>query len=393
MSDRRTEAAATLARLGLDPDAVGSGRVPETALRALIAGPEGVRLANALGEFPEPPVAALLVALEPHAHERATRKEIRRALYRLRQRGVPIAEPPAPAPRAVPLFGAPEPSAWLTAFGGGGDRIMWLERPLLEGGSLFVYAHVHEPRGLLDVSVAEAGRKRLREVKDRVAAEIGVTLVPTDWRVVDALLVEASGRSASGERRRDYLRVRPRITTDPQRPPAEPVSARVEAPGAEEAAALAVGSDTLFAEPEFRGWGPDAEEAAPFVAELTGLRDSPIVLTPLQQEDRVREIMRRAADGLVPPLARRLEGTAYVLAETGRTEVARRALAIARMLRERPGDAAEVPFVRLFIQRALGGYLAADEARRDEERRSSLVVTPGEFLRDRSSSRPGRTRG
>jgi hypothetical protein len=254
---------------------------------------------------------------------------------------------------------------------------------------------VHEPRGLLDVSVGEAGRKRLRELKERVAAELKVTLVPAEWRVIDALLVEASERSAAGERRRDYLRVRPRITPDPPRAPAEPVSARVEPPGPEEAAALAAASETLIADPAFHGWGPDPDEAAPFVGELTGLRESPIVLTPLQQEERVREVVGRAVDALAPPLvlARRLEGTAYVLAETGRAEIARRALGTARLLRDRPDDAADLPFVRIFAQRALGGFLAADDARREEERRGALVVTPGEFLRDRSSSRPGRTRG
>jgi hypothetical protein len=272
---------------------------------------------------------------------------------------------------------------------------MWLERPLLEGGTLFVYAHVHEPRGLLDVSVSEAGRKRLRELKERVAAELKVTLVPADWRVVDALLVEASERSPTGESRRDYLRIRPRITADPPRPPGEPVSSRVDAPGADEAAALAAASETLFAEPEFQNWGPDPEEAAPFIAELTGVRDSPIVLSPVQQEGRAREIVGRAVEALAPPLvmARRLEGTAYVLAQAGRTEVARRALGVARSLRDHPTDAAAIPFVAIFVHRALGGILAAEDARHAEERRGSLVVTPGEYLRDRSSSRPGRTRG
>jgi hypothetical protein len=395
VSDRRTEAAATLAGLGLDPEAVAAGRAPETALRELIAGPEGARLASALGELAEPAVAALLVGLEPYARDRGARKEVRRALYRLRQRGVPVPEPPVAAGRSIAAVAAPEPSAWLPAFGGGGDRIMWLERPLLEGGALFVYAHVHEPRGLLDVSVAEAGRKRLRELKERVAAELKVTLVPADWRVIDALLVEASERSAAGESHRDYLRIRPRITPDPPRPPAEPVSPRVDPPAAEEAAALAAASEALFAEPEFQSWGPDPEAAAPFIAELTRVRESPIVLTPLQQEDRAREIVGRAVAALAPPpvMARRLEGTAYVLAQAGRTEVARRALGVARVLRDHPADAVTVPFVGVFVHRALGGFLAADDARREEERRSSLVVTPGEFLRDRSSSRPGRTRG
>src|SRR5439155_1731731 len=93
----RDEAAATLARLGLDHEAVRAGRVGADAVAPLLAGADGAALAVALGELPSPEVAALLVALEPRAGERAVRKEIRRALYRLRQRGVPVPEPPAPA--------------------------------------------------------------------------------------------------------------------------------------------------------------------------------------------------------------------------------------------------------------------------------------------------------
>src|SRR5439155_392030 len=81
------------------------------------------------GDLPSPEVAALLVALEPRAGERAVRKEIRRALYRLRQRGVPVPEPPAPAgtPRTP---AAPEAEGFLSLFDGRGDRLIWIVRPL-----------------------------------------------------------------------------------------------------------------------------------------------------------------------------------------------------------------------------------------------------------------------
>jgi len=102
VSARGDEAAATLARLGLDHEAVRAGRVGADAVAPLLAGADGAALAVALGELPSPEVAALLVALEPRAGERAVRKEIRRALYRLRQRGVPVPEPPAPAAAAGP---------------------------------------------------------------------------------------------------------------------------------------------------------------------------------------------------------------------------------------------------------------------------------------------------
>jgi len=221
-------------------------------------------------------------------------------------------------------------------------------------------------------------------------------LVAADWRTLDGVLVEAHERAGGGTtRERDYLRLRPRLTGEPPRPPAEPVSARVTAPGAEESAALAAGSAALLEEPELRPWFPPPEAAAPFVEEIAALRDSPIVLSRVAQEERVREVLRRAAATLFPSavLARRLEGTAYLLAETGRSLAARRALAVALLLRARAADAMEIPLVALLVERAVGGLLAEESARAEEERRGSLVVTPGQFLRDRSSSRRGRTPG
>ena len=393
MSARRDEAAATLARLGLDPEGVQAGRVAADAVVPLLAGADGAALAAALGELPSPAVAALLVALEPRAGERAVRKEIRRALYRVKQRGVAIPEPPAPAAAPRPASG--EAEGLLSLFDGRGDRLLWIIRPLATGGAFLVAAQVNEPEGLREVSAGEASRKHIRAARQRLESD-GMRLVAADWRTLDGLLVEAHERAGGGTtRERDYLRFRPRLTGEPPRPPAEPVSARVTAPGAEESAALAAGSAALLEESELRGWFPPPEAAAPFVEEIAGLRDSPIVLSRVAQEERVREVLRRAAATLFPSavLARRLEGTAYLLAETGRSLAARRALAVALLLRARAADAMEIPLVALLVERAVGGLLAEESARAEEERRGSLVVTPGQFLRDRSSSRRGRTPG
>jgi len=217
--------------------------------------------------------------------------------------------------------------------------------------------------------------------------------VRAEWRVIDALLVEAHSRAAAGERERDYLRVRPRLTAEDPRPPSEPVSAHVPAPAADDLAPLVAASADLLREPEILAWWPDRTTVAPFLAEIGEARESPLVLSRTQEEERVRSVLERAAAVLYPPaaFARRLVGTAYVMAETGRVAPARQALAVATRLHERPTDAGQVPLIAALVQRSLGQLLAAEEARRAEERRGSLLVTPAE-LRARSSSRPGRTR-
>jgi len=187
-------------------------------------------------------------------------------------------------------------------------------------------------------------------------------------------------------------RASPAIRRPP--PPSRCHDACVPAPRDDEAAALVAASAALVEEPELRGWYPTPEAAAPFVARITEIRESPLLVSRAAQEERVREVLGHATGALFPPpvLRRRLEGTAYVFAETGRPEAARRALAIARVLGEPRRTALDVPLVAALVERALGALLAQSTARQEETRSGALVVTPGEFLRDRASSRPARTR-
>jgi hypothetical protein len=388
----RPDARAALVALGVDADALAVGTVEAAALRPLLAGADAARLLDALGDLPSPAVAALLVALEGETADRAQRKAIRRALYRLSQRGVPTpARATAPAP-AAPRPADTDVEGWISAFDGRGERLLWLVRSTTSG-ALLVAAAANEPGGLRDVRVGETSRKQVKTGRQQLTAETGLRLVPLDWRLVDALLVEAHHRAASQERSQDYLRVRSRITDAPPLAPAEPVSARVEEPAPDERDALVATSVALLEQPEVRAWWPSPEAAAPILAEVAEVRDSPIVLAPLQQEERLEAILRRAAAQLFPPdvTARRLAGTAYVLAETGRVPAARQALAVAAALRAAPA-VADVPLLAALVRQGLGALFVGQEQQRSEERQSALVVTPGE-LRARSSTRRGRTPG
>src|SRR5439155_4369275 len=95
----------TLERLGLDAAELPAGRASDDEVLALLAGPDGVALADALGELPHPAVATLLARLEGRVAEKAVRKAIRRTLYRLSQRGVARPAPAAESER--PRVAAP----------------------------------------------------------------------------------------------------------------------------------------------------------------------------------------------------------------------------------------------------------------------------------------------
>ena len=258
MTARHAPGTETLARLGLDAAELAAGRASDDEVLALLAGPDGVALADALGELPHPAVAMLLARLEGRVAEKAVRKAIRRTLYRLSQRGVARPAPAAEPER--PRVAAPEVEGLVSAFDGRGDRILWLLRPLASG-TLLVAGQLNEPGGLRDLQVVDAARKQLRAARERLESE-NLRLVPARWAVLDALLVEAQERAGTPQPGHDYLRVRPQFTTEPAAPPAEPVSPHARPPAnVDEASALAAGSVELVEQREFRGWGPDPEAA------------------------------------------------------------------------------------------------------------------------------------
>lgn len=403
MTDRRRTAEETLVRLGLDPAAIAAGTVGADALAPLLAGADAEPLVDAIATLARTAeAAALLAALEARAPTRALRKALRRALYVVGQRGVPLPEPAAPPPAPIRLA-EPDVEGYVSQVDGRGDRLAWLVRPQPAGGVLLVAGQLNEPEGLRDVQLADVTRKQLKAARRQLERNAGLRLVPADWRVVDALLVEGHERAQHAHDRpddhahhhHDYLRLRPRLLTTAPQAAAEPVSRHVAPPAGEEAAALVADSAALLGLPELATWWPAPEALAPWIEAIGAVRESPLVVSRAAREERVAEVVRNAIRALVPAavFARRLEGTAYVLAETGRGPAARRALATAAALRAAPDRVPDVPFAVAFVERALGRVLAAASAERREAERSALVVTPGQFLRDRSRAHPGRTRG
>ena len=213
--------------------------------------------------------------------------------------------------------------------------------PRASGGTLLLAAEVNEPDRLRDVRLAEGPRAARDPRAPR--REAGLRLVAAGWRILDAL-VEAHERGGASDRSHDYLRLRPQVVTVPPLAPAEPRSALATPPRDDELPGLLAGSAELLALPELRTWWPHPDAAKPFVEEIASIRDSPLVLNRIQQEERLQAVLLRAAATLYPPavVARRLEGTAYVLAATGRVPAARQALAAAHAR----GGALDIPLLR-----------------------------------------------
>jgi hypothetical protein len=388
-------AAATLAALGVGLDQ------PLAALDRLEpawgAAPEAeARVVAALGASNEPAVAHRLSALEARS-AKSVRREIRRALYKLEQRGLWKPPTPAPPPRASELLGIHEgePEAWLSAIDAGGNRLAWLARSLGHGLATLSTV-ISDTAGMRDLHAGETTRKALAKARKDLASRHGTTLVEAPWQHVDALVADAYERAQDRSALTEYPQARTLVVPHPARGPvAAPIDALIDrAAAGDDPAALAASGEAL-GERELAGWLLPLEWLKATLDELEGAQQSVLVLSPVQKEERARVALGRAIDEILDPPERRelyagrLEETAYLLAKRGALGHARALVAAAVALRTGKAISA-IPVLAELTRASLGlaAQVHAEEAR--EQAKSSLIVSPAQALAEaqaRSRSR------
>jgi hypothetical protein len=331
--------------------------------------------------------AAMLLRMEAHASG-MLRREIRRGLFKLRQRGI---EASADVGRA-PEVSSPSPSseiglsALLSPADGDGARVVWIMKARPGAGLKRLWGLVSERDGLIGVNLANVSRKELRHERAEMERRAGIAMIDADWRVADFILCDAWRRTTASHRGeiRDFFGLRTDLIA--QSPPNElhhPIYDEFAAQLAHEP------SPDLMREPEVASWPITPAIVKPYADEIAGLRNSVIVLSRAQQEDRVVTVVERAIGELLEGeigtrLRRHLEDTAYYFARTGRPEQAAWAAAAAALLRD-GGDLKRSRFFQAFMRAQLGAIIAEEEQHQREEPR--LIMTPAEAMRAQQAAR------
>jgi len=266
---------------------------------------------------------------------------------------------------------------------GRGDQLVWLVRPAT-GGVAHLFAVINDPEGMREVDLNHVTRKALRETRRELEAKHELRLVEADWRYGDFLMDRAfrwaqqRGAGIAG----DYPGLRGQITRLPAPAELAPlVFSRLDEASVRAEPALLAQAPALFEEPEFRTWALDPEMLKPHLEQLMQVKDSPIVLSPAQQQERFESTVIRAVEEVFggerqQSWARRLFEMAYFFVASRREVAARRACATALALRESPRGGRDIPLCELMVRGSLSAYFRAAAEREQEESRSSLILTP-----------------
>jgi len=396
----RDEAAACLAALeaalaGGDPPALArvSPAALDDALRAL---------AKRHGAASLP----LLERLADAAPDKAHRRAVRRALYRLEQSGLRPSRAAAAAPaRPVVTRAAEHPvRAWLSGIDGSGSRAAWiLFEGGLGGGLRLCSLILNDEAGIMDAAGGPIARKRLGAELRGLRESQKLPWVEVDGRracalVADALaLHERLGTVPPPEfaRWRRLFAAAPQLQGDlrPKLGEAQPQASRTDtkmklpadmpSPDAE-TESLLDRSATLLDLPELMGWFIDPGRVQHEALALLQVRESRLVISDHIKAEREASIVdgvveAQLADGARRRWAARLREMAEIFRMTGRLEPAAMAEQTAAALADVGRPATSVPFARALAARgievasevALGRTRLADVSRAPARRARS----------------------
>ena len=373
---------AKLIEAGFDPALAPADAIAKLSELKGKPGVADLAIARALGRIADPRAAAMLTGMEAGAAG-AIRREVRRALYKLKQHGIVAPAATAPA-SSTPHADASEITAMLSPIDVESARIVRIVKPRVQGGVIRLWALISEHEGLVGAQNTALSRRELKSEREELERRAQMKLVDADWCVADFIACEAWRNTPESRRGQvgNFLALRSELIASP--PPTgllHPVYAELAAEAAAEP------SVELLKEPELLEWRLPGALLKPYVDEIARAGESVIVLNPLHKQERVNAVIDRATAELLSSesgrrIQRRLEDIAYYMARVGRRAQAGWAAAAAARLRDGI-DVTKVLFFQAFIRTQLGTVASAEQQKAEQEPR--LIMTPAEAMRAREA--------
>ena len=336
-----------------------------------------------LGKIADRAAVDALGEIELRTADKDYKKEIKRALFKLAQRGLEVSrESSADVKAPAPLFShEPDVEAYMSAVDGGGGRLIWIAKTQPGHGLQVVQAMLHDRDGLLRVGGTHLRRKEMRKMFQELKEQHGVSMIAIPWQFADQAIYEgyekAKARGQSGLE--NFHELRSFIATGKPREQTHPIYQKMSADEVREGAWREL-SRRLLDEPELRYWILTDEWAQAFLPQLQEAQTSRLVLNPLQKEERLAAIVRDAVKTLCATengkaFKRRMEDMALYFFETNRSDAAKLALAVALQVGEGDPGPLDISFLTGLVQKSFAVFMSQEKAKAQEDP-SSLIIKP-----------------
>ncbi len=342
-----------------------------------------IPLVEGLVRIPMPLTAQLLTEMLAKTEDKTVAKAVKRALYKLRQRGVIWEES---TPRDKPILRPVEhvqAQGYLGAIDSTGSRILLAAKPQPLRGLLTVFSIVNDLEGIREFTVREFSKKGLAEfVKGTLSSE-DFPLVSAPGAYCIRLLKEASSvtTEASKPLPPGYHDAEDEFRNIPWDGPYPIIYQFINEAEVKDQVYLLKESVKLHEIMPFSTWFIPSGEVQEYAASIKDAEDSRIVLTPDQKDERINSIYLKALHDIFPEhkrlvWKRRLEEMAYVLLQTGRDKEARLALSAALDLQGPFSSVEPNPFIWNLLLKSMYVLIESDREETEEKEKSSLIITP-----------------
>jgi hypothetical protein len=333
-----------------------------------------------LGRVAADEAVQTLVKLEKESEDKLLRKEIRRSLFKLSQKGAVIPEEKRAQSSSPILSGAPEIEAYLSSVDSAGGRLVWIAKPQLGHGLQLIQGMLSDRQGLLRIGGAHVRRKELRKMAEEIKKNHNISMISVPWDYADAMLFGAyeQTKAAGGSGVEQFHELRSIINTGKPKSQEHPIYGCLDC-GTVREGPWRERSRRLLDEAELRFWILDDDWMKSSLSQLEEAKTSPLVLNPLQKEERMAGIAREGVKTLFTPeigpvFRRRMEDMALYFLSTDRRESAELALAIACQIKTGDPGPLDISFLTGLVQKSFAFYLSQEQKKPDQT--DALIVKP-----------------
>ncbi len=320
--------------------------------------------------------------IEKNATDKDVKKEIKRAFFKLAQKGVAIAaDAPVEKKPAVLFDRTPDIEAYMSAVDGGGGRLIWIAKAQPNHGLQVIQAMLHDRDGLLRLGTMSMKRKELRAMADEIKRQHGISMITIPWDFADYRIYDgyekAKARGQSGLE--NFHESRALIGTGKPKPVRHPIYAKLGT-GDQRDGPWREQSRRLLDEPELRYWVLVDDWVSGYLTQIEEARNSPLVLNPVQKELRLAAIVTETVKTLCAgdsgkTFKQRMEDTALYFYETRRTDLAKLSLAVAQQVGEGDPGPLDVSLLTGLVQKSFAFLLSRQKAQQ-QEAESPLIIKP-----------------